>query len=46
MGFFSNGVFVIWLPGGWKGWLERGWGRVGEGLEEGCTSKTPFEKLH
>ena len=42
-GSFSNGVFVIWLPGGvvdrgWRGvgeGLGRGWGWVGEGLGGG-----------
>ena len=40
--FFCNRVLVKWLPGGWKGGLERvgeglvrGWGRVGEGLGKG-----------
>ena len=32
MGFFKRG-FVIWLRGGvGKGGLERGWGRVGDGV--------------
>ena len=55
-GFFSIGVFVIWLRGGggvgegmrkFGEGLTGGWGGVGEGLGEGLafhTSKTPVGK--
>ena len=35
MGFFKRVFFVIWLREGWEGRLERGWGRVGDGLGKG-----------
>ena len=34
MGFFKR-IFGSWRRGGWKGGLERGWGRVGEVFGEG-----------